>query len=205
MTWTELHEAAQHRDLPHVIQLAQQHSDQANKVDDHGLTPLHILTLESPSLEAVKALLQAFPLAVSEPDVHGDTPLHLAAGSPTATKDLVQLLLDTSPTSVSRTNREGLMPLHMACRYAPQNEGVIGLLVQTYPQALRVRIKVRCLSQLAEWFFGNVASTELYSKKLILLSLIMRCLDGQPSSAQRKEHESRFDEPGSWNGRQVFH
>jgi len=164
MTWTELHEAAQHRDLPHVIQLAQQHSDQANKVDDHGLTPLHILILESPSLEAVKALLQAFPLAVSEPDVHGDTPLHLAAGSPTATKEMVQLLLDTSPTSVSRTNREGLMPLHMACRYAPQNEGVIGLLVQTYPQALRVRIKVRCSSQpTCRIVFGDVASTEHYS------------------------------------------
>lgn len=143
MTWTELHDACVHRDLPHVIQLAHDHKEQADKVDDHGLTPLHILILGNPSLEAVRALLRASPLAAAQTDVRGDTPLHLACAIPDATKDLVQLLLDAAPTAVSRANREGLMPLHAACRHAPRNEGVVGLLIQAYPQALRAHIKVR--------------------------------------------------------------
>ena len=143
MTWTALHDACVHGLNDRVAKLAHEHSDQANKVDDHGLTPLHMLILANPSLEAVKALLEAYPMAASEPDFHGDTPLHLAVSCPTATKELVQLLLDANPTGPSQTNREGLMPLHAAARYASQNEKVIGLLIQTYPQALLSHIKVR--------------------------------------------------------------
>jgi len=143
MTWTVLHDNCLHnRD---VVQRAHEHADEANKVDDHGLTPLHTLILGKPSLEEVKALIEASPVAVSTPDIHGDTPLHLACGCPSATKDMVQLLLNASPTGVSQTNREGLMPLHVACRYASQNDGVIGLLIQTYPEALHAHIKVRAV------------------------------------------------------------
>jgi len=155
MTWTELHDACVHGDLPHVIQLARQHSEQANKVDDHGLTPLHILILEDPcsSIEAVKALLQAFPMVVLETDVHGDTPLHLAAACPTASKELVKLLMEANPTVVSQKNCEGLMPLHVACRHASQNEAVIDLLVRAFPSALLVNIKV---GYITEWCCGTV-------------------------------------------------
>lgn len=144
MTWTELHDACVHVDLPRIVQLARLDDAQANKVDDHGLTPLHILILEDPStnIEAVQALLKAFPMAVSQPDVHGDTPLHLAAGCPTASQELVQLLLHANPTVASQKNREGLMPLHVACRHASKNKDVIGLLIQAFPGALRANIKV---------------------------------------------------------------
>jgi ankyrin repeat protein len=142
MTWTLLHDACVHQDTPHVIELAHAHAEQALKVDDHGLTPLHILVLGNPSVEAVTALLTASPQTVSDSDVHGDTPLHLACGNPNADKRLIQMLLDASPTAVSMKNHEGLMPLHMACRYT-QNEGVIGLLLENYPFALRSPIKVR--------------------------------------------------------------
>lgn len=142
MTWTLLHDACVHQDTPHVIEIAHAHADQALKVDDHGLTPLHILVWGDPSVEAVKALLEASPQAVSDSDVHGDTPLHLACSNPKASKHLIQMLLDASPTAVSMKNHEGLMPLHMACRYT-QNEGVIGLLLENFPFALRSQIKVR--------------------------------------------------------------
>ena len=143
MTWTELHDACVHQELSLVIQLAKLHADQANEVDDHGLTPLHLLIVGSPSVDAVKELLQAFPMAASQRDVHGDTPLHLAAGCPDMTEEIVKLLLDAYPPAVSLKNREGLMPLHMACRYANQNENSIKILIAAFPDALRVNIKVR--------------------------------------------------------------
>jgi ankyrin repeat protein len=142
MTYTELHEAALHEDSDKVIQLARSFPEQAMHVDDHGLTPLHILLLGNPNPFAVQALLEASPNACSDQDVHGDTPLHLACGNPEMQKHTVLMLLEACPTAASLTNREGLMPLHCACRYAPSNELVIGLLVEHYPYALLSQIKV---------------------------------------------------------------
>ena len=147
MTWTELHDACVHRDLSHVIQVAAMHADQAIEVDDHGLTPLHILIVGRPSAEAVNRLLEASPMAASQPDVHGDTPLHLAAGCPDMTPEIVKILLSAYPIAISLKNREGLMPLHMACRYASQNDDIIDILIAAFPDALRVHIKV-CI----QWF-----------------------------------------------------
>lgn len=146
MTWTELHNAAEHQDTTGVIKRVRSNSDEAALVDDHASTPLHTLCWGNPSLDAVHELIRAFPQAVTDQDILGDTPLHVAASFPETSAAVIKLLLDTEPTAASIVNHEGLMPLHMACRYAPKNEEVILLLLEKFPYAARHQIKVRTKS-----------------------------------------------------------
>jgi len=143
MTWKELHEACEHQDVTRIIKIAHQRGEDALEVDEHGWTPLHVLSWGNPTLEAVEALLKACPLALTNRDYRGNTPLHVACSFAGTDKHVVQMLLEACPTAVSKVNHEGLMPLHMACRYAPTNQGVIDLLIEAYPYALQSRIKVR--------------------------------------------------------------
>jgi ankyrin repeat protein len=185
MTWTQLHDACVHQDTSHVIELAHAHSEQAWKADDHGLTPLHILVWGNPSAEAVKALLEASPQAVSDIDVHGDTPLHLACSNPNADKHLIQMLLDACPTAASMKNHEGLMPLHMACRYT-RNEAVIGLLIENYPYALRTQIKVRSITWRMKCDRTFILRT-MYSDANFVVSSIQQCVYGRQSPFCRQD------------------
>jgi ankyrin repeat protein len=143
MTWTELHNAAEHQDTTGVIHRARCNSDEAVFVDDHAATPLHILCWGNPSVEAVQELIHVFPQAVTDQDILGDTPLHVAASYPQTSAAVIKVLLEADLTTASIANNEGLMPLHMACRYAPKNEAVILLLLEKYPYAARHPIKVR--------------------------------------------------------------
>jgi ankyrin repeat protein len=142
MTWTKLQDAAEHQDATGVIKRVHKNSDEAVFVDDHASTPLHTLCWGNPNLDAVHELIRAFPQAVTDQDILGNTPLHVAAGYPGTSAALIQLLLKTEPTATSIVNHEGLMPLHMACRYAPKNEEVILLLLEQFPYAARHQIKM---------------------------------------------------------------
>jgi len=142
MTWTELHNAAEHQDTTGVIRRARLNSEEAVFVDDHASTPLHTLCWGNPSVEAVQELIRAFPQAVTDQDILGDTPLHVAASFPETNVAVIKLLLETDSTTASIVNHEGLMPLHMACRYAPKNEEVILLLLEKFPFAARHQIKI---------------------------------------------------------------
>jgi ankyrin repeat protein len=92
-------------------------------------------------LTIVEALVAAFPQAVTDQDVHGDTPLHVALMNPEANCEVVHALLKACPTVASVANTEGLYPLHVACRHCP-DEKVIDVLLEEYPYALRHAIKV---------------------------------------------------------------
>jgi ankyrin repeat protein len=142
MTWTRLHDACQRRDSKTVVELAEQVSEEAIMVDDHGSTPLHIACWGNPPLEVIQALLFAYPQAATDKDILGNTPLHVAASHPETNPVIVKALLQACPITVSITNKEGLTALHMACRHAPANEQVIGLLIDAYPRALQTRTKV---------------------------------------------------------------
>jgi len=54
MTWTQLHDAAEHDDVKNVIALSRLHSEDAFKADDHGFTPLHIMCWGIPTQKALK-------------------------------------------------------------------------------------------------------------------------------------------------------
>lgn len=207
MTWTLLHDAAVHQDTKHVIEIAHAHSEQALKVDDHGLNPLSVLVLGSnPSVTAVQALLDASPQAVSDQDVHGDTPLHLAACT-NCSVDVVQMLLDACPTVVSMKNHEGLMPLHVACRYANRDSGaLIALLVETYPYALLFPIKV-C----TETKWQKLCSPQRTALSNLACSciIVFYMVDRKPRSTQAQRRKggchgagasaSRLGQPSGWN------
>lgn len=142
MTWTELHNAAEHQDTTGVIRRARANSDEAFFVDDHASTPLHTLCWGNPNVDAVRELIHAFPQAVTDQDILGDTPLHVATSFSETSLEVVKVLLEADATTASIANHEGLMPLHMACRYAPKNEEVILFLLDQYPYAARHQIKV---------------------------------------------------------------
>ena len=142
MTWTELHDACEHRDANRIFRVVKENAEQVIQVDDHGWTPLHILCWDPPGVDPIIALLEAYPEAASHQDLHGNSPLHILCSRPKTDKHLVSVLLSTCPSLISMVNHEGLMPLHIACRYIPQNAGVIGLLIEQDPNALRTHIKV---------------------------------------------------------------
>jgi ankyrin repeat protein len=142
MTWTRLHDACQHHNHRLILSLTQYFSEEAMMVDDHGSTPLHIACWGNPPLEVVQALLMSCPLAATDKDAFGNTPLHVATAHPNTAPAVVREILSVCPTAASIVNKEGLMPLHMACRYAPSNEAVISALIDAYPYALKARTKV---------------------------------------------------------------
>ena len=114
---------------------------EAVNVDDQGSTPLHIACWENLPLNVVEALIAAFPQAVSDQDVHGDTPLHVALTNSEPDPEVVQALLTACPIVASTANNEGLYPLHKACRHCP-DEKVIEALLEVDAYALRTHIKV---------------------------------------------------------------
>ena len=142
MTWTRLHDACQHHENQTIVKLAQTFGKEAEMVDEHGSTPLHIACWGNPPLEVIQALLSACPKTVHEQDIDGNNPLHIAASHPDMSVSVVRALLETCPAAASVRNKEGLMPLHMACRNAPKNEPVIACLVEANPAALECRTKV---------------------------------------------------------------
>jgi ankyrin repeat protein len=142
MTWTLLHDACEHLDAKMIIERCKTNSQEPLEVDDHGSTPLHILSWGNPDPKLLETLIASCPSAVSDQDVVGDTCLHIAASYPKTDPKILKILIDACPLLPSVKNREGLMPLHVACRFAPQNEAAIGYLIEAFPYALRSNIKV---------------------------------------------------------------
>ena len=110
-------------------------------VDDHGYTPLHIACFGSPSLDVIRALLEAAPHVGFDKDVHGNTALHIAVSQKDVSAEIVSEMIRLCPASISSLNKEGLTPLHMACRHNAQ-ASVISVLVNAHPGALKIRTKV---------------------------------------------------------------
>lgn len=142
MTWSELHDACEHQDPEKIISRSRSNSEEALQLDEHGSTPLHIACWSNPRVDAIRALVDAHPHAVSDRDMHGDTPLMVALSNSEPNSEVVKILLEVSPKVASVPNKEGLMPIHAACRYCPGNVDVIAMLVEAYPSALQKHIKI---------------------------------------------------------------
>jgi ankyrin repeat protein len=141
MTWTTLHDACERQDTAEILVRTKVHPEEAVREDDRGATPLHIACWTNPPLSVVEALIQAFPGAIQDQDVHGDTPLHVALTNPETNPDVIRALLEACPSAASIANKEGLYPLHKACRYGA-TEQVVNALLEAYPEALRTHIKM---------------------------------------------------------------
>ncbi|KAL7564785.1 hypothetical protein ACA910_021048 [Epithemia clementina (nom. ined.)] len=141
MTWSSLHEACKHNDTDAILKLADL-NDEAFQTDDHGATPLHLLCLNAPDMLAVKVLVAANNMAVSDRDVNGDTPVHLLCRNANINKAIVELLVRVDPHSLSVANKHGYLPLHVACKYATTNRDLLSLLIKTNPYALLHHVKI---------------------------------------------------------------
>ena len=71
MTWTLLHEDCEHQGANAVAQRCQSHPEETNSVDEHGLTPLHLLCFSNPSKEALSTLLETNTNVLLTKDQHG--------------------------------------------------------------------------------------------------------------------------------------
>lgn len=96
--------------------------------DDRGLVwkrlPLHAACCKQPTVEAVKALLDAFPESPSYKDNVKSLPLHYACAN-NASHDVVQLLLEACPNATFVKDRNGKTPLDL---YEGGNDEIVYLL-----------------------------------------------------------------------------
>ncbi len=71
MTWTLLHEDCERQVEDAVVTRCRSHPEETNLVDEHGLTPLHLLCFSNPSIKALSSLLKANPEVLLKKDRHG--------------------------------------------------------------------------------------------------------------------------------------
>lgn len=143
MTYTQLHDICSRHDTDGVISRCRSNPEEIIELDDHGLTPLHILfRISNPSPDAIKCLLRANLQALVMRDTHGDTPLHWALKLSDIHFTIIDMLVASSVNTLSIPNNAGALPLHTACRFCSRRIDIIRLLVNTYPLALRKHIKV---------------------------------------------------------------
>lgn len=71
MTWTILHENCYYQVEDAIEQRCQSHPNEINLVDEHGLTPLHLLCLSNPSVKALCTILEKNTDVLRTKDQHG--------------------------------------------------------------------------------------------------------------------------------------
>lgn len=99
------------------------------------ITPLHYACEQNPSLELIRALVNADPSALrrrQEPG--GQLPLH-AACTWGASIDVIKLLLSACPDSAEACDFLSNLPLHCAC-YSGADTPVAKALLSLYPQSV---------------------------------------------------------------------
>jgi hypothetical protein len=99
-------------DWPRVIQHAQEHPQDAQWQDGHWHeTPLYLACQQNPPVEAIRAIVQAYPEAVLIPRrANKDLPIHIACCYQATTQVIEQLVKDFPVTSVEQT-RWGRTPV----------------------------------------------------------------------------------------------
>ncbi len=74
MTWSTLHENCEHQVEDGIIKArCQSNPEETTLVDEHGLTPLHLLLFsnKNPSVKALESLLDANSFVLLRKDQHG--------------------------------------------------------------------------------------------------------------------------------------
>jgi len=99
------------------------------------ITPLHYACEQNPTVEVIKALLQAYPAATQRrQEPGGQLPLHSAC-TWGASAEVIRALLSVSPQSAEACDFLSNLPLHCAC-YSGANTDVVRVLVGVYPQSV---------------------------------------------------------------------
>jgi len=149
---TPLHNACWKKTFDNVLRVTLNgNKNVASWVEIHGLTPLHVLMWNKPTLSRVEMLLKAYPGAclISSLD-EKSTPLHFAVKH-IRRLDIIEVLLDgVGIKATSMLNKYGATPLHVAistsrsCGHLYENgmltsTSVMNLLVEADPAACRIQ------------------------------------------------------------------
>jgi len=102
-------------------------------------TALHLACRRQPPIDAIQALIRAYPTALAIRTVDGMTPLHFACYCG-ASSDAVRLLIECCPDSASKLDKRGRSPLHCACAGCRTEDKyeVLKLLLEVYPQMVLI-------------------------------------------------------------------
>jgi len=134
-----IHDAARITDWDRVLLLCESNPECAKYCGSDGWTALHhACNRRCPRPEVARALIQAYPDALTKAENKGWRPLHYACRFK-APKEVVRLLLHMDPKRgravVSQRDGMGRTPLYYAVRYdAPP--GVVGLLLEIDPSVV---------------------------------------------------------------------
>ena len=107
--------------LEHVIVLLDANKDSVQIKDNHGRTPLKLLSNTA-----------------SIPDEKGMLPLHhLAASSDALTEQSLIFLVNAYSESIRTADKYGMLPFHHACLNQALSLEVLMILLSFYPEAVR--------------------------------------------------------------------
>jgi len=119
-------------------------------INSNGENPLHV-ACKNPhvTLRVVKLLLNAWPESISQPNRHGNLPIHYFCRNvkldETVSVDILNYLLETSPESIQGEDSVGGLPIHTAARYG-KSLGFLNILVDSHPESVRIiRGEIRAL------------------------------------------------------------
>jgi hypothetical protein len=119
-----------------LISMIKGYPEAAKMADQSGMLPLH-LAMKGPAPEpAVRELLAAHPVAVSQPcGEQSELPLHIAAEHK-ATAEAMDVLIEAHPKAASTRTARGNLPLHFAA--AAGAVDVVEALLKAHRGACRV-------------------------------------------------------------------
>jgi ankyrin repeat protein len=124
---------------PAVVQLLLEHWCESARERARSYLPVHFAVCSlSPSVEAIRRLLAAYPEALHERDPDGSTLLHAAARNPATPPNLFRLLLLGWPGSILEADAAGDLPVHVALRGPEIPWGTVELLGGACPPSLRM-------------------------------------------------------------------
>merc|ERR1719203_138807 len=129
---SELRDAIIKEDWESVILICENHPSQARQWNSDGL-PIHLALEFSSTIEALKAIIEAFPDGIKMKDKKLERlPLILSC---VHCEKLAIMLLMNYPEAASKPDKLGRLPLHYACSKSA-NPKLINLILSAFPNGV---------------------------------------------------------------------
>jgi ankyrin repeat protein len=105
-------------------------STRIRKTDRAGMLPLHIAGQNAASLDCLRLLLDAYPMAIQTGDKNGRLPLHAACTNPRSTRACLHYLIQAYPEALKTFDKLGALPLHLAIQRRLPTDVILYLIDQ---------------------------------------------------------------------------